>query len=151
MDKQKPTAAQDALNIRLSSLLMWVVPAMLIIAAFGVLPTWLVSGWSGVAAEVVAVVLVLAVMIATGTLSVAAARKGATPAATVFMGCSLFRMILCPVLVGIAWWITDLPAKPMGVWMVITYLLCLTLEAAWIVKALKKQAAGRKEKLTAES
>lgn len=146
----------DSLNIRLTSLLAWVIPAMLTVAVFGVFPTWLVCGWAGVASEATAVALVLLVMIASGSLSVAAARAGASSAATVFLGCSLFRMVLCPGLVGLAWWITDLPAKPMGVWMVITYLACLTLEAAWIVKALKnrQQGAGsgqQEDKMNADS
>jgi hypothetical protein len=128
----------EVLNIRLSSLLVWVLPAALGVAVFGIFPTWLVSDWSGVAAEAVTVVLVLAVMITSGSFSVTAARKGATLAATVFMGCSLVRMVLCPVLVGIAWWITGLPIKTMGVWMVIMYLICLALEAAWMVQALRK-------------
>jgi hypothetical protein len=128
----------EALNIRLSSLLKWVLPPVLGVAVFGILPTWLLGDWIGVTAEAVAVVLVLAVMIGSGSLSVSAARAGATSAATVFMGCSLVRMVLCPVLVGIAWWISDLPLKTMGVWMVITYLACLALEAAWIVQALRK-------------
>ncbi|MBN1553820.1 MAG: hypothetical protein JXA11_03690 [Phycisphaerae bacterium] len=129
----------DALNIQLSSLLAWVVPAMLGVAIFGVLPTWLVSDFSGVFAEIVAVVLVLAVMIATGSFSVAAARAGASSAVTVFMGCSLLRMIFCPALIAAAWWMTGLSLKIMGVWMVIAYILCLTLEAVWIVKALRKE------------
>ncbi|MBN1941767.1 MAG: hypothetical protein JW849_00575 [Phycisphaerae bacterium] len=127
-----------ALDVRLSSLLAWILPAVLGVAIFGALPTWLVSGWGGVTAEAVAVALVLAVMIASGSLSVAAARAGANSAVTVFMGCSLLRMVFCPLLVGLAWWITDLSLKTMGVWMVIAYLACLTLEAAWIVRALRK-------------
>jgi len=138
----------EALNIKLTSMLGWVVPAVLGAALFGAVPTWMLDGWVGVAAEATAIGLVLAVMIGSGSLSVGAAKKGATAAATVFMGSSLLRMVLCPALVGAAWWITRLPPKPMGVWMVITYLLSLTMEAAWMVRALrniKKQNVDKKK------
>ncbi len=143
----KMSKPPDAMNIQLSSMLMWVLPVVLGVALFGAIPTWMLDGWEGVAAETLAVAAVLTVMIASGSLSVGAAKKGATAAATVFMGCSLVRMMLCPLLVGLAWWISQLPAKPMGVWMAITYLLSLTLEAAWMVRALRnvKQQKAKKE------
>lgn len=138
----------EAVDIRLSSLLAWVVPASLGAAAFGSLPTWLLNGAAGLAAEAVAVAIVLAVMLLSGSLSVGAAQQGATPAATMFLGCSLLRMVLCPLLVGMAWWITGLPSKPLAVWMIITYLLCLALEAIWVVRALRKSRQQQAENTT---
>jgi hypothetical protein len=131
---------QPALPIHFVSLLKWVLPPVLGMAAFGVLPTWLTCGWPGVAGQSVAVFIVLGVMLGCGGLTVYAARQGAGQASTVFLGSSLLRMVLCPTLVGLAWLVTQLPAKPMAVWMMITYLACLALECAWIVRALRRSA-----------
>jgi len=127
------------LDIRLPSLLRWVLPPVTGMAAFGVLPTWLLAGTAGIAAEVLAVAVVLGVMIASGGLTVYAAGLGMASAVTVFLGCSLFRLLLCPALVGLVGWLTRLPFAPMGVWMIITYLACLGLESAWIVRALVRK------------
>jgi hypothetical protein len=119
-------------------LLRWVALPTLAAAAFGILPTWLMAGWTGVAGGLVAVAVVLGVMVATGSFTVYAAKQGAGPASTTFLGCSLLRMVLCPLLVGLAWWITALPFNPMAVWLVIAYILCLALEVLWLVLALRR-------------
>ena len=129
---------QPALPIHFVSLLKWILPPVLGMAAFGVLPTWLMCGWPGVTGQIVTVLVVLGVMLGCGGLTVYAARQGAGQASTVFLGSSLLRMVLCPTLVGLAWLVTQLPAKPMAVWMMITYLACLALECAWIVRALRR-------------
>lgn len=135
---------QPALPINIASLLKWVLPPVLGMSVFGVLPTWLTSGGAGVAGQIVTVLIVLGVMLGCGGLTVYAARQGAGPASTVFLGSSLLRMVLCPTLVGLAWLVTRLPAKPMAVWLVITYLACLAMECVWIVRALRRNACETK-------
>jgi hypothetical protein len=113
--------------------------------AFGILPTWLLAGWSAVGGQTLSVALVLAVMLGSGFLTVFAARQSRSSAATVFLGASLFRLILCPALVGLGCWISGLPYEAMAVWMIIAYVACLGLEVAWLVKALvraTKRAQG---------
>lgn len=131
------TAKDQPLDLSTGRLLRWVALPTLAAAAFGILPTWLMAGWAGVAGGLVAVAVVLGVMVATGSFTVYAAKQGAGPASTTFLGCSLLRMILCPVLVGLAWWITALPFNPMAVWLVIAYIFCLALEVLWLVLALR--------------
>ncbi len=134
----------NALNIRLSSLLKWVLLPVLVITGFGVLPTWLLLGWGGVWAQLTAVAIVLCVMLGSGLITVYYARQSASLASTAFLGSSILRLILCPALVGLAWWITALPSKSMGVWMVISYIACLGLESTWIVKGLRENALRKK-------
>ncbi|HDY64820.1 MAG TPA: hypothetical protein ENH84_01135 [Phycisphaerae bacterium] len=134
----------NALNIRLTSLLKWVLLPVLVMTGFGVLPTWLLLGWVGVWGQLTAVAIVLCVMLGSGLVTVYYARQNAALASTAFLGSSILRLILCPGMVGLAWWITPLPSKPMGVWMVISYLACLGLESTWIVKALREEVL-RKE------
>jgi hypothetical protein len=131
------TAKDQPLELSVPRLLRWVALPTVAAAAFGILPTWLMAGWAGVAGGLLAVGLVLGVMVATGSFTVYAAKQGAGPASTTFLGCSLLRMILCPVLVGTAWWISDLPFNPMAVWLVIAYIFCLALEVVWLVLALR--------------
>ena len=134
----------NTLNIRLTSLLWWVLVPVLLITGFGILPTWLLLGWRGVWAQLTAVAIVLCVMLGSGLVTVYYARQSAALASTAFLGFSILRLILCPALVGLAMWITALPSKPMGVWMVISYIATLGLESAWIVKALRKNALQKK-------
>ena len=81
------------LNITLGSLFLWVFLPVLVITLFGVLPTWLVSGWDGVRGEMVAVGAVLFVMIGTGIITVGTARRGAGFASMVFLASSLARIV----------------------------------------------------------
>jgi hypothetical protein len=104
-----------------------------------------------VIAQVVSVCLVLGVMLGTGGLTVYSARQGVRQAVTVFLSASLFRMLLCPAFVGVAWWFTRLPAKAMGVWMVITYIAGLGLESAWLVTALVRNFPRKGEKTKAKT
>ncbi|MCK5114418.1 MAG: hypothetical protein KAR11_06620 [Phycisphaerae bacterium] len=129
---------QKELNITLKSLLLWVAPPIAVISLFGILPTWLVGRWDAVWAELVAVAAVLLVMIATGFLTARSAARGASMASTVFLASSMLRMLLCPALTALLWYITKLPAKIMTVWMLITYATALGLECIWIVRALRQ-------------
>lgn len=133
------------MSLSMRSLAGWVVLPVLGAAAFGTLPTWLVAAGPGVAGQWLAVACVLGVMFGTGSLTVAAARSGAGPASTTFLGTSLFRLILCPGLVALAWWGSGLPIGPMAVWLVIGYIACLGLEVAWLVVALRRNQAARTE------
>ena len=132
------------LNITLKSLLLWVFLPVLVITLFGILPTWLVSGWNGIWAELVAVGAVLFVMVGTGIITVRTARRGAGIASTVFLGSSLIRIVLCPGFTTLLWYITKFPAKTMLVWMLLAYITCLGLECVWMVRALR-QATSAKE------
>lgn len=136
----KNDAPAVPLAMTLGSLLKWVLPIPLLVAAVGVLPTWLLAGWSGVSGQSVAVVAVLLVMIASGQMTVAAARAGSREAALTFLGASAVRLILTPLLVYGLQWMTALPAGAMAIWLVVTYLLCLTIESAWLVAALRREA-----------
>lgn len=124
--------------LSLRSLVGWVVLPVLGASAFGSVATWLVADWPGVAGQWLAVGCVLAVMAGSGSVTVAAARSGAGPASTTFLGFSLLRLILCPGLVSLAGWASALPVGPMAVWLVIGYLGCLALEVAWLVAALRR-------------
>jgi hypothetical protein len=133
-------AESAPLKLELKALLGWVLPVVVIVAGVGVLPTWLTTGWAGVLSELLAVGVVLGVLLVTGWLTVYAARLGTNQAATVFLGCSIFRLLLCPALVALGWMLTALPHKPMGVWLVVSYLLVLGLEVIWLVRALRQSA-----------
>lgn len=136
-------ARQKPLDISLRSLMGWVLGPVLGMTLFGIWPTWLLEGWAGVIAQWVTVLLVLSVMFGSGSLTVYAARQGAGPASTVFLGASLFRMLLSPLLVGLAWLVTGLPSGSMTVWLVITYVTCLVLECIWLVLALRRAELAR--------
>ncbi len=129
------------LDISLASLIKWVLPWMLALAAFGVLPTYLMVGWTGVYSQLVAVGMVLTVMMGIGILTVRAAQAGPARAATVFMGSCVARLVLCPVLLGLLQWATSLPLAPMAIWMVIIYIATLGLEVVWLIKALRHDVA----------
>ena len=134
----------NTLNIRLSSLLGWILLPVLVVTGFGVLPTWLLLGWSGVWAQLTTVAIVLCVMLGSGLITVYYARQSAAMVSTAFLGFSILRLILCPTLVGLVCGITSLPPKPMGTWMVISYIATLGLESTWFVKALRKNALRKK-------
>jgi hypothetical protein len=125
------------LDISLASLVKWVLPWMLGVTAFGVLPTWLMVGWPGIWAQLAAVAVVLSVMMGIGILTVRAAHAGPERAATVFLGSSIARLVVCPVLLSLIWLVTRLSLETMAVWMVIAYLGTLGLEVVWLIKALR--------------
>jgi hypothetical protein len=131
--------------LSLRSLAGWVVLPVLGASAFGSVATWLVAGGAGVAGQWLAVGCVLAVMAGSGSVTVAAASGGAGPASTTFLGFSLLRLLLCPGLVSLAWWASSLPAGPVAVWLVISYLSCLALEVAWLVAALRRNQQSTTE------
>ena len=87
---------------------------------------------------------VLFVMIGTGIITVGTARRGAGFASTVFLGSSVVRIVLCPGLTALLWYITKFPAKTMVVWMIIAYITCLGLECVWMVLALRQSTSAKK-------
>ncbi len=128
------------MEVKISALLGWVLPVSLGIAVFGIFPTWLKTGWAGVWAELAAGAVVLSVMLGNGLVVVAAAKKDRASAAMAFSASSLVRMVLCPLLTALVWWLFDLAVMPLGVWMVIFYLTGLAMECVWIVRALRKHS-----------
>ncbi|NBB95129.1 MAG: hypothetical protein GVY16_05250 [Planctomycetes bacterium] len=129
------------LDISLGSLVKWVLPWILGLAAFGILPTWLMTGWPGVWAQLAGVAAVLAVMMGIGILTVRAAHAGPARASSVFMGSCIARLVLCPLLFGILQLSTPLMMAPMAIWMVLAYLATLGLEVVWLIKALRTAVA----------
>jgi hypothetical protein len=128
----------------MGSLVRWVLAPVVCLAVFGAVPTWMTThrtyGWDGVYAQAAAVGIVLVVMLGSGYLAVIVAQGGTGLISTAFLGGSLVRMVLCPVLMAVVWWATHWPVAPMGIWLVITYLACLTLEVVWVIRALRANA-----------
>ena len=137
-------------QVRLGSLVRWVLVPVVCIAAFGAWPTWLVYEGPGLWAQGAAVSVVLIVMLGSGVVTVYAARQGAGMASTTFLGCSLLRMLLCPGLLGLVWLATEWPVGPMSVWLIITYLACLALEVVWFVRALRAGSMASKTDASTE-
>lgn len=144
-------ARSEPLDIRMAGLLKAVIPLMLVVAGLGSLPMWRLMGTTGVLAEFVAVCGVMGVMVLNAKLTVLAAKLGSRDACIVFLGGSVARVLACPALVFLIGWLMKLPVMPLSVWLAITYLVCLMVECAWIVVALKRHVKLHKPQKSPQS
>lgn len=129
--------------LTLRALLTWVLPAALLVALAGAYPAFKDGGPQGLACELSAAAIVLAVMLAGGALIVRTARRdGLAKASLTHVWMGIARPFACLVLAGGAWKGLDLPPRPLALWLVIFYVAVFGAELTWMLRALRQSAGS---------
>ncbi len=131
-------------NPSIGRLVMRCTGATVAVLLLGSYPTWYWAGEAGLWSALVAGGIALAVLVGSGWLVGAIARrKGVVVAGQVFLGSGLARFGLSLGLVFAARAALNLPIRPLLVWVGITYGVLLGVEAWWLARALAR--AGPRE------
>ena len=128
------------MRIRVTVLLGWALPAVILAWAAGVYPTWQWAGSRGLAAQAVAAATVLTVLVANAAMVKFAAAAGPARAATMFMVGSAARIGLCLGAVAGARVFWKMPTVVLLAWMCLFYVIMVSAEGRWLVRALKQNA-----------
>jgi hypothetical protein len=125
------------------ALLTYILPAALLVAVAGAYPAWRHGEATGVACELIAGVIVLAVMLGGGEMILRTARRdGLARASLMHVAFGVARPLACLALAAGAYLGLDLPPKPLAVWLVIFYVVMFAAELTWMLRAVR---AVRKE------
>ncbi len=131
------------MQLTLRALLTWILPPALLVALAGAWPAWRDGGAQGLACELAAGAIVLAVMIAGGAWIIRrAARDGISRAAYLHVVLGMARPIGCVVLAAAAWKGLLLPPRPLALWLVIFYAVVFVAELFWMLRALRQSAGS---------
>ncbi len=128
------------MEMSLSALAGWVLGLGGMVAVAGAWPTYRLAGWAGVQTELVALAVVGLVMMATGAWVAVEAFRGPVRAAVSFLVAGVVRLPACLGGGALLWWLAELPAVVLGLWMAVFYLAMLAGEGVWIVRALRRDA-----------
>lgn len=128
----------QAKGVGFAGMILWIVPAGLILTAMGVYPTWKLGGGDGVRAMLAAKAVVLTVMVASAAIVARISRRGPTSTAFAFVLCGLVVGAVCLACTAGLWSATDLPAEFVGVWVALLFMAMMIAEslklACWLLR-----------------
>ncbi len=121
------------------ALLTYILPPALLVAVAGLYPAWRQGEATGVACELIAGAIVLAVMLGGGEIILRTARRdGMARALLMHVAFGVARPLACVALAAAAYLGLDLPPKPLAVWLVVFYVAMFVAELAWMLRAVRE-------------
>lgn len=126
--------------LSLRSLLGWTAGPVVVAAAAGAYPAWMLGGRDGVASATAACAIVLAAMIAGGPVMLRAGARGAQYVVSAFTLFRLARPWVCIALAVVAWLVFGLPPRMLLIWTGVFYLAMLAGECLWVGRAMRPPA-----------
>ena len=139
-----PNAA--AMQISFPAAGAWIASTAGVVWAAGALPTWLLAGEAGMAAQAVAGGIVLVVMIASAAIVVALSRGGISKAAMGFMVMGVVRMAACLGAAGLAIFFLPLLKTALLIWTAAFYMATLGSESIWLFRAIRRAGVEQRER-----
>jgi hypothetical protein len=116
----------------------WANAIGLIVAAFGALPTWHYHGRDGLASLVAAGAVSWTVMAICGMAMVVMSIMGPSRTAFAFVMSGMLRLVGALGGAGLVILATDLPLKPLLIWLGVFYFCLLMVEAVWLGLAMNE-------------
>ena len=130
----------EAMKISLLTLFVWILA---LCAVVGVAGSYLLSMFTdklGLKVQLLAALVVLPTMSASGAMTYLAAKKGPAWASFTFISSGMIRMIICCAISMALIFTQDIPKKELMIWVGVFYVAALAAEGIWLVRAIRKHA-----------
>ena len=127
-------------NLRFPAMLGYLLGALVLAAAVGVVPTWRLAGPAGLTCQLSALPAVAVPFLASGIVVLSVARRGIRAVAAAFLLMGLVRLPVSLALGAGAWAVWDLPAEALMIWVAVFYLASLGGETIWLIRAAQRSS-----------